>query len=141
VNNVKRNTVQRQIVLEAIKRLNTHPTIEEIYDELHNGHPSISKTTVYRNLRQLADNGIIRKVSLPDGLERYDRNTEPHYHFKCEACGNIYDVIVGYLTDLNDMVKEKYGYRVERHDVVFSGVCLECANSAAEPKVAPHSIL
>ena len=73
---MERNTVQRKILLDSLMKLNTHPTIEELYSEIHEEHPSISKTTVYRNLRQLARNGIIRQVSLSDGLERYDGRTE-----------------------------------------------------------------
>ena len=59
---IQRSTVQRQIILDTLRKLSKHPTIDEIYVEIHNEHPSISKTTVYRNLRQLADNGAIRQV-------------------------------------------------------------------------------
>jgi len=124
--NIQRNTVQRQIVLGALKKLNTHPTIDDIYAEIHKEHPSISKTTVYRNLRQLAASGIIRQVSLPDGLERYDERTYEHYHFQCKNCGSILDVDIEYLMGINDAVTGKYGVLVEEHDVVFSGVCLKC---------------
>ena len=129
MSSVKRNTVQRQIVFEAVQKLNTHPTIDEIYVVLHREHPSISKTTVYRNLRQLADGGFIRQISLPDGLERYDRSTVNHYHFNCKNCRNIIDVEIEYLTDINDSVQDKYGFQVDKHDVVFSGMCSKCVNS------------
>ena len=122
----QRNTVQRQIVLDAVRRLDTHPTIEEVYTEIHTTHPAISKTTVYRNLRQLARNGAIRKVSLPDGLERYDGHTAPHYHFVCNKCKRIFDVDIGYPIGLDQAVQEKYGFLVDRHETVFSGMCKEC---------------
>ena len=122
----QRNTVQRQIIFDALKKLNIHPTIDEIYTEIHKKHPSIGKTTVYRNLRQLANNGVIRKVSLPDGIERYDKSTDQHYHFKCKNCGGILDVDIDYLAGINDMVQGKYGVQVDEHDVVFSGVCTKC---------------
>ena len=126
----QRNTVQRQIVLDAIKKLNTHPTAEGIYIEIHREHPSISRTTVYRNLRQLAASGIIRQVSLPDGLERYDFRNAQHYHFKCTKCNNIIDVDIDYLDDINEAVQTKHGFRVDGHDVVFSGICLSCMDSS-----------
>ena len=124
--NIKRNTVQRQIVLEALKKLSTHPPIEEIYAVIHNDHPSISKTTVYRNLRQLAENGTIRQISMPDGLERYDGRSDRHYHFKCKSCGDIFDVDIEYLSDVNDVVQGKHGFQVDEHDIVFTGVCTKC---------------
>ncbi|MCL2129902.1 MAG: transcriptional repressor [Treponema sp.] len=123
---MERSTVQRQIILAALQKMNTHPAIEEVYTEIKKEHPAISKTTVYRNLRQLAKEGIIRQVSLPDGLERYDRLTAQHYHFKCLECDGIYDVEIEYLKGIDGKIKEKYGFKVDRHDVVFTGVCLKC---------------
>jgi len=113
-------------VLDALLKLSTHPTIEEIYAQIHKDHPSISKTTVYRNLRGLAGGGIIRQVSLPDGLERYDGSAHLHYHFKCKGCGCIYDVDIENIIDINDAVAGKHGFQVDSHDIVFSGVCLKC---------------
>ena len=121
-----RNTVQRQIILTGLRKLNTHPTIEEVYAEIQKEHPAISKTTVYRNLRQLAESGIIRQVSLPDGLERYDRFATPHYHFRCMKCNSILDVEMKYLSNIDDEIQEKYNFQVDKHDVVFTGVCMKC---------------
>jgi Fur family peroxide stress response transcriptional regulator len=131
--NAQRNTVQRQIILDTLTRLNTHPSIEELCAEIRKDHPAISKTTVYRNLRQLAKNGLIREVSLLDGLERYDSYTEQHYHFKCKSCGGIYDVEIDYVSGLNDAVHEKYSFQVDEHNIVFSGVCKKCGKTARSP--------
>lgn len=126
----QRNTVQQQIIHETLKKLRIHPTIDEIYAEINKEHPSISKSTVYRNLRQLAADGMIRQVSLPDGLERYDGCMDQHYHFNCKRCGGIIDVSIEYLVGINDAVEGKYGFQVDAHDVVFSGICLKCKNGA-----------
>ena len=126
---MKRHTVQRQIVLRALTILNTHPSIEDIYAEVHEEHPSISKTTVYRNLRQLSADGLIRQVLLPDGLERYDCKICQHYHFKCNNCSGIFDIDIGYLSNINEEVQMKYGFQVDEHDVVFLGICSNCKNN------------
>jgi len=123
---IKRNTVQRQIIFDTLKKLKIHPTIDAIYAEIYKEHPSISKTTVYRNLRQLAQCGMIRRVSLPDGLERYDDSIYQHYHFKCKKCGDIHDVDIEYIGGIDDTVRGKYGFQVDEHDVVFSGICQNC---------------
>ena len=123
---MERNTVQRQIILAALKKMDSHPTIDEVYTEVQKGHPAISKTTVYRKLRQLAKDGIIRQVLLPDGLERYDKHSAQHHHFNCIKCEEIFDVETEYLTDINVTIQEKYGFHIDRCDIVFSGICLEC---------------
>ena len=107
-------------------KLNNHSTIEELHAEIQKDHPAISKSTVYRNLRQLAKDGEIREVSLLDGLERYDTYTGQHYHFKCKNCSHIFDVDMEYLAGINDTVQGKYGFHVDEHDVVFSGICDKC---------------
>ncbi|MCL2093118.1 MAG: transcriptional repressor [Treponema sp.] len=121
-----RNTVQRRIILAELQKMNTHPTIEEVWTEVQKEHPAISRTTVYRNLRHLAEGGFIRQVVLPGGLERYDRSTMPHHHFKCNKCENIVDVDIEYHGDIDQAIQEKYGLMVDRHDIVFTGICLSC---------------
>ena len=124
---MRRNTVQRQIVLNTLKKLNNHPAIDELYAEIHKEHPSISKTTVYRSLHMLADNGVIRQIALPDGLERYDASNVQHHHFRCKNCGKIFDVDIEYAANINELVRQKYGFQVDDHDVVFKGTCPHCA--------------
>jgi len=122
----QRNTVQRQIILEAVKKLHIHPTVEEVYTQIHKNHPTISKATVYRNLRLLAERGEIGQVSLPDDSDRFDKRTDPHYHFKCKICGELSDVDVEYLVGIDETVRQKYGFQVDEHDVVFRGICKNC---------------
>jgi len=123
---MQRNTVQRQIILDTLHNFTTHPTVDELYLEIHKSHPSISKTTIYRNLRQLAQGGQVGRVALPDDVERYDKRTDQHYHFQCKSCGELLDVDIGYLDGINGSVQEKHGFRVEEHDIVFRGLCPQC---------------
>jgi len=123
---VKRNTVQRQIILKAVRKKSTHPTVEEISGEVNKDHPTISKVTVYRNLRKLAGNGDIRQVLIPGEQERYDRRCDHHYHFKCKNCGTLIDIDIDYRGDMDAAVREKYDMLIDEHDIVFSGVCSKC---------------
>ena len=128
---MQRNTVQRQIILGALQRMKTHPTVEDVCAEIQREHPTISKTTVYRNLRLLAQSEAITQILLPDDVERYDGNTTSHYHFKCKACGCIFDVqlehLNGLLGELSDLVEGEYGYQVDSPVIAFRGLCLQCA--------------
>ena len=123
---VQRNTYPKKIILETLRTLSTHPTVEEVYIEVQKTHPTISKNTVYRNLRRLAENGEIRKVSLPGEQERYDRLADRHYHYECESCGGISDVLIDYLEGADEAVRQKYELNVSGHELVFKGVCSKC---------------
>jgi Fe2+ or Zn2+ uptake regulation protein len=127
--NTKRDTVQRQIVVEVLKKFRTHPTVEEMYLEIHKNHPSISKATVYRNLYQLAEEGMIRHIS-PGDLNRFDGRMDQHYHFKCKNCGGISDIEFEYLAAIDEAVRQKYGIQADEHEVVFRGICTKCAETS-----------
>lgn len=114
------------MILDTVIKLKAHPTIEEVYGEIQKIYPSISKTTVYRNLRQLAQSNLIRQVSLPDGLERYEALIKKHYHFKCKNCASLFDIELEYLASIDDRVQGMYGFQVDEHDLLFSGVCQNC---------------
>jgi len=54
----QRNTRQRQVVLEELRKLTSHPTAAELYEITRARLPKISLGTVYRNLEVLAENGV-----------------------------------------------------------------------------------
>lgn len=123
---IKRNTIQRSLVLEAVKKLECHATADEIYQMVVHEHPNISKGTVYRNLHQLADSGEIRKVEVPGGADRFDHRCHDHYHVRCLSCGRVFDVDMDYIEDLEKRVKDAHGFIFNGHDLMFKGICPEC---------------
>ncbi|MEG0178977.1 MAG: transcriptional repressor [Oscillospiraceae bacterium] len=125
----KRNTIQRELVLEALTNLVNHPTADEIYNEVALQHSSVSKGTVYRNLNVLVQEGILRKVPVPGAADRFDYNAYPHYHMLCTVCGCFTDAPIEYISAIDDNVKNKTGYENTSHEMVFSGVCKACAKA------------
>ena len=89
-----RNTVQRTIIAEELRRLANHPTADDVYDAVHAEHPSIGKATVYRTLGKLADEGEIGRVRINNGADRFDHRSFEHYHVRCTCCGRVDDVMV-----------------------------------------------
>ena len=123
---LKRNTLQRQIIIDTIKALDIHPSAEEIYAEIQKNHPIVGKSTLYRNLRQLAEEGLIVQINM-EGFAIYDKNTHLHYHFICENCGKVIDVEIDHTDSLHGTIYEKYGLRATRHEVKIFGLCPRCA--------------
>ena len=64
----RRNTIQRRKILLAVQKLERHATAEELYERLHVEMPEISLSTVYRNLKALADEGLVSVTDLGNGL-------------------------------------------------------------------------
>ena len=125
----QRQTIQKQIVMKTLENLKPskgHLSIDEIYNAIKEDYASISKTTVYRNVRQLADTGVIKQIILEDGLERYDLNTHDHHHFTCKECDTIYDVEIVGLLDFSKYLSENYNFITEKINLSFTGICDLC---------------
>ena len=123
---MKRNTVQRQIILDTLKTLDTHPTVEDLHKEIQKNYPSIGMATVYRNLRQLTEQGLIMQIATLDDVARYDGCADPHYHFHCKVCKGTFDLEIDLINGMENVIKNKYGFRVDSHDVTFTGACAKC---------------
>ena len=123
---VKRNTLQREIVKQAVLRLQSHPTADEVYTEAIKVHPTISRTTVYRNLKDLCNQGVISRRVIPGSPDRFDYITGNHFHVRCVFCGRIEDVDVDYAEEHSVPVKDSHGFRITGHSIVFDGVCPDC---------------
>lgn len=121
----RRDTKQRQMVLEVVQSHHDHPRADDIYLAVRERDDKISRGTVYRNLRCLAEDGKITHVKVP-GADRYDCRTDRHYHLICTKCGAVIDAPTTYAAALDDAIQQQTGYRIERHRTVFEGVCAAC---------------
>lgn len=120
----KRYSRQRELIFEALKASHEHPTAEMMYQWLKPENPNLSLGTVYRNLNLLADEGAIVRMAFP--VERYDANTMPHPHFRCSACGAVYDLGLPYDRGLDEQALLHSGHDVHGHEVLFHGICVGC---------------
>ena len=128
-------THQRRNIVEVLLSANgKHMSSEEIYDIVKKDCPEIGLATVYRTLQVLDKLGYTNKLNLYDGCVRYelslDKNAHNHHHLVCKKCSKIIEVEEDLLDQLEDVIKEKYGFDVENHDVKFNGYCSNCSKSA-----------
>ena len=117
---------QREIILDTLSKNAIHPTAEALLEFLKRDDSNVGMTTLYRNLNQLADARLIKKI---DGLEpsaHFDHNTFEHYHFICEKCKKVYDIPSSVAPDLVKNTTEATGFDITSHDIVFHGICSEC---------------
>lgn len=122
---MRRNTRQRQLVLDAVQARCDHPTAEDVYLDARRADDRISRGTVYRNLNLLADTGLITVIKTP-GASRFDRRCDGHGHIVCGSCGAIADVPLPYSTGLDKEAACSTGFLVEGHSIVFEGLCPDC---------------
>jgi len=126
---VKRYSAKRNMIREALLELD-HPTASDVYDYIRKEYPNISLGTVYRNLSEMAEDGEILRLSMSNSPDRFDFNTEDHYHVVCTECGHILDTGEGLdaklLSDLDRVVEASTGLFVKSRYLLFYGICREC---------------
>lgn len=82
--------------------------------------------TVYRNLNLLADIGEAIKITTPDGGDRFDARTNPHYHFYCKCCKRMIDMDFDHMDKINQLASESFDGQIESHTMLFYGICGDC---------------
>jgi Fur family peroxide stress response transcriptional regulator len=102
-------TPQRIAILEAIVKLNNHPTAENIIDYIRKNHPNIATATVYKVLDALVSSDLIKKVKTERDIMRYDAVMESHHHLYCSESDRIEDYNDNELNELLEKYFETKG--------------------------------
>ena len=119
-------TRQRMVILEELKKIKTHPTADEVYEQARQRLPRISLGTVYRNLEVLSGCGLIQKLELGGTQKRYDGNVGNHQHIRCVRCGCIEDVWLEIPATIKNALHEACDYEIIGIRLEYIGVCPGC---------------
>lgn len=127
---IVRRSKKRDAMLRLLQSTGCHPTADWIFQAMKEDYPDLSLGTVYRNLNQLCEEGIICRIGAVDGQERFDARTAPHGHFVCRCCGAVLDLpdnapAYSYVRDLS----KQYGFMVEGHEFKLRGLCKDCRDN------------
>ena len=130
---MKYNTRQRELILECLMNSGgRHITAEDILESLKEKDTPVGKSTVYRYLEALTEQGVIRKYTLEDGIGacyQYVGNPggcQEHYHLKCSRCGRVFHVSCEFMDGINSHILKAHDFRVDSGKTVFYGVCGAC---------------
>jgi Fur family ferric uptake transcriptional regulator len=121
-----RMTTQRRVILEELRKVDTHPTADRVYEMVRKRLPRISLATVYRNLEFLADRGLVQKHELGGSQRRFDGNPGNHYHLRCIRCGKLDDAPISPVSAMEDALREDTEYEIVGHRLEFLGICPTC---------------
>ena len=133
----ERMTGQRRLILEAVLRADDHPTAMQVYERVAASMPNVSLTTVYRNLNRLTADVKIRRITIPNEPDRFDKTVYDHYHIECEVCGYFGDVTsVPFDSSIPKSIAREIGYALRANEIIFRGVCPDC--QAKTKKVKEH---
>ena len=123
-------TKQREIILDELRCLCTHPTADELYSYVRPKLPHMGLCTVYRNLERFYKEGLIGKIKGKPC--RYDGKTTSHNHIKCINCGKIDNLFVDIPVDTVEI--DKLGYKLHSYKLEINGLCRKCNKESGRKK-------
>jgi len=118
-------SAQRLAIMQYLMSHFTHPTVDEVFQDLTKKIPTLSRTTVYNTLRLFSEHNAAQMITIDDHHVCYDGNTNPHAHFYCKSCGKVVDMHeeeVPYLSK----PKMMNGKIVDEIQVYYKGICNDC---------------
>jgi len=120
-----RSTPQRYAVMAFLMEQPGHPTAAEIFEAVNRLDPRSSRATIYNNLRDLVEAGLVREVAVEGRAARFDVKGARHHHFICDRCGNVEDLD---WYDVPRPAPASLGKRLLREcELIFRGLCTACA--------------
>jgi Fe2+ or Zn2+ uptake regulation protein len=121
----ERLTSQKQIILDHLMSVKTHPTAEMVYSTVRKRLPRISQATVYRVLNNIKEKGKVQIIPVK-GTAHFDADISAHAHFICQDCDEVFDVFdICKDCDILSKKRVKVG-KINHYKIYFYGTCNKC---------------
>ncbi len=124
----ERSTRQKRALSAVLDGSDAFHSAQELFTELQERGENVGLTTVYNQLRALAESGEVDVLRADDGETRYRRcrTDEHHHHLVCRECGRTVEVEGPEVERWADGVAERHGFVDVRHTLEIFGTCREC---------------
>src|SRR3974390_2526802 len=114
-----RVTPQRQVIFRLLQGVDTHPTVDSLYEAARRGRPTPSRKPVSHTGHDLQQLGEVEVLDVGTGSIRVDPNVEhAHQHLVCTRCGTVRDVLLD-IADLRVPSRYRRSFTVEAVEGVF----------------------
>jgi Fur family peroxide stress response transcriptional regulator len=123
-------TVQRRVIFAALLDREDHPTVDQVFADVKERIPGVSRTTVYRTLETLAHLGLARRTNHFAASARFDGNMEQHHHLVCTVCDKVVDYQDPGLPAATLPDARRHGFTLRDYSVYFEGFCSDCKRPA-----------
>src|SRR5260221_81882 len=126
-----RVTPQRQLVLEAVTKLN-HASPEEICTEVQQTARGVNVSTIYRTLELLEQLGLVTHTHLGHGAPSYHIAAgAQHVHLVCRGCGRVTELAPEAARPLVTALDEQHGFEPDVGHLTVSAPCGDCGGGGA----------
>lgn len=130
------STRQKRELLRFMKAHNLENfSVDEVVFHMQGEGAKVGRTTVYRYLEFLAEQGSVRKYQNAQGITQYqhvkdDGSCAHHFHMMCRQCGVLMHVDCELMQSLAQHIAQQHGFVLDPKESVLVGVCAKCAGKA-----------
>jgi Fur family ferric uptake transcriptional regulator len=142
----RRLTTQRSVIWDVlVARGGRHVSAAEVAAAVRERAPGLHRSTVYRTLALLVEDGLVLRADLGGDRSYYELAADhPHHHVVCSRCGGIAHVQDDAIAATAACVRAASGYVLVEQELTFAGLCPACAalheRDAAETGRIGHAL-
>jgi Fur family ferric uptake transcriptional regulator len=124
----ERSTRQKRALAAVLKSSERFRSAQELFTELRTRGENVGLTTVYNQLRALADSGEVDVLRSDDGESLYRRcaTGDHHHHLVCRTCGRTVEIEGPEIEHWAERVAVEHAFVDVRHTVEVFGTCATC---------------
>ena len=132
------STRQKREMLRFLKeRSMCHFSVDDVVFEMQDRGEKIGRTTVYRFLEQLAEQGSVRKYQSVQGVVQYQHvedasRCDGHFHMMCSRCGNLLHVDCEQMRAMAEHLMREHGFELNPRETILVGLCGACREQQGE---------
>jgi Fur family ferric uptake transcriptional regulator len=126
-----RMTRQKQAVAALLDGLGEFTSAQDLHARLRASGDRVGLTTVYTQLRALAESGEIDSMRSDSGEVLYRRCElgSHHHHLVCRSCGQAVEVDAPQVETWARSLARRHGYSEPEHVLEITGICARCARA------------
>lgn len=124
-----RATPSRRVLLEVLFEADSHQTAEDLAQAVQARAPDVHISTIYRNLEDLEELGVVVHSHLGHGPATYQLTSAAHAHFLCEVCGAMVEAPADIFQGLAKLARERYGFSIDPRHFAIQGRCAACSRA------------
>ena len=132
------NTRQKRELQRFLEeRSMQHFSVDEVVFEMRDRGEKVGRSTVYRYLEQLAEQGSVRKYQSVQGVVQYQHvedasRCDGHFHMMCSRCGNLMHVDCALMRSMSEHLMKDHGFMLDPRETILVGVCEKCRAGGGE---------
>lgn len=125
----ERSTRQKRALAAVLEAADGFRSVQELHAEVQAQGENVALTTIYNQVRALADAGELDALRTDDGETRYRRcsSDDHHHHLVCRHCATAIEIEGPQVERWANQTARQHGFTDVAHTVEIIGTCPNCS--------------